>query len=327
MAQSLFKLLRSRRPEREIDVLAPRATVSLVARMPEISMGILINQKHGDFGFSYRKGLGEKLREKKYRQAFVLPNSLKSALVPFFADIPVRTGFRGEYRYVLLNDMRMLNKKRLPRMVDRFVALGVLAGEPLPDIEYPKLIVDRENLSDLVEKLRLEVDRPVLGICPGAEFGDAKRWPERHYAALCDYAVARGMRAWIFGGPNDRATGERILALMSTGAPRQAVNLAGETTLLDAIDLLGACALVVSNDTGLMHVAAAVGCALAVVYGSTSPAFTPPLSDRASTVSENLSCSPCFKRTCPLGHKNCLNELLPKRLEDLIDKHARGAPS
>lgn len=322
MAQSLFKLLHARWPERDIDVLAPAATVALVSRMPEVSMGILLDQRHGQFGLGYRKRLGSRLKERHYRQAFVLPNSLKSALVPFFADVEIRTGFRGEYRYALLNDMRMLNEKKLPRMVDRFLALGVGVADPLPEAEFPALMVDEDNLGALAEKFDIDVKGPVLGICPGAEFGDAKRWPEAHFAALCEYAATRGMQAWIFGGRNDCVIGERIVSGLSADARAKTTNLTGQTSLLDAIDLLSACALVVSNDSGLMHVAAAVDVPVVVLYGSTSPAFTPPLSHRAEILSENLSCSPCFKRTCPLRHKNCLNRLLPSRVETIVDRYA-----
>lgn len=327
MAQSLFKFLRAKRPARDIDVLAPSATLSLVTRMAEVSMGILIDQKHGQLGLSYRKRLGNSLREKAYRQAIVLPNSLKSALVPFFADIPVRTGYRGEYRYALLNDMRMLNEARLPRMVDRFVALGVGVSDNLPAIEYPSLMIDSDNFANLVRTLDLDTTRPVLGICPGAEFGDAKRWPERHFAELAEYAVLQGMNVWILGGPNDRVVGNNVTSLMSTKSRASTVDLTGETALVDAVDLLGACALVVSNDSGLMHVAAAVGAPMAVVYGSTSPAFTPPLSAGAEIVTENLDCSPCFKRTCPLGHKHCLTRLMPARIAPLVDRYASGGPA
>lgn len=322
MAQSLFRLLRARRPERDIDVLAPAATVPLVARMPEVSMGIVLKQQHGQLGLGYRRRLGRSLREKRYGQAIILPNSLKSALVPFFADIPVRTGFRGEFRYALVNDMRMLDEVRLPRMVDRFVALGVGAADPLPTFEFPRLLVDGDHLSSLAESLELDLSRPVLGICPGAEFGDAKRWPERHFAALGDYAVSRGMNVWILGGPGDRVIAGNVLTMMSAASRICTADLTGRTSLVDAVDLLAACVLVVSNDSGLMHVASAAGVPVAVVYGSTSPTFTPPLSERAEVVSEYLSCSPCFKRTCPLGHKNCLNQLLPARVEPIVDRYA-----
>lgn len=325
MAQSLFKLLRAKHPDRDIDVLAPAASLPLVQRMPEVSMGILLSQGHGQLGLAYRKRLGETLGGKGYHRAVILPNSLKSALVPFFADVPVRTGFRGEYRYALINDMRMLNKTRLPRMVDRFVALGVGPDDPLPRAEHPKLIVDADNLAVLTDKLALDLSRPVMGICPGAEYGDAKRWPERHFAALCDYAVTRGMNVWILGGPKDRTIAGNIMGLLSTQAAQHTVDLTGETSLIDVIDLLGTCALVVSNDSGLMHIASAVEVPVVVLYGSTSPDFTPPLTDRTEILSLYLSCSPCFKRICPLGHKNCLNQLFPSMVEPIVDRYADGS--
>lgn len=325
MAQSLYKMLRRKSPDSEIDVLAPASTLSLVARMPEVTLGIGFKPGHGELNLSYRRGLGEKLKERRYRRAFVLPNSFKSALVPFFADIPVRTGFRGEFRYLVINDMRMPGKSRLPRMVDQFVSLGVPAGADLPEIEYPQLTADETNLAQCLETLSLDLSRPVLGICPGAEFGEAKKWPEQHFATLTSQAIVRGMQVWIFGGPNDVDTGRRISELAGPTGRDSIRNLAGKTSITDVIDLISHCNLVVSNDSGLMHIAAATGRSLIALFGSTSPAFTPPLSTKARVVSENLSCSPCFKRICPLGHKNCLNGLLPDRLIPLLDAQLNGA--
>lgn len=325
MAQSLYKLLRRKSPDAQIDVLAPASTLSLVSRMPEVSLGIGFKPGHGELNMSYRRGLGEKLKPRRYRHAFILPNSFKSALVPFFAEVPVRTGFRGEFRYVLINDMRMLSRSRLPRMVDQFVSLGVPAGADLPEIEYPQLTTDQVNLARCLEALGLDADRPVLGICPGAEFGDAKKWPERHFATLAGEAIARGMQVWIFGGPGDVATGQAIRELAEPGVRGHIQNLAGKTSVTDVIDLISHCKTVISNDSGLMHIAAATGRPLIALFGSTSPEFTPPLSGQARVVSENLSCSPCFKRTCPLGHKDCLNGLLPARLIPLLDVQLREA--
>ncbi|MBD3647807.1 MAG: lipopolysaccharide heptosyltransferase II [Pseudomonadales bacterium] len=315
MSQALYKLLK-KRIDADIDVLAPAASVSLVARMAEVSRGIRLDTGHGELKLNYRWNLATRLRDNHYDQAIVLPNSLKSSLIPFLAGIQTRTGFRGEFRYYLLNDMRLLDERRLPRMVDRFVALGLPDGAPLPDaIDYPSLMVDTENRDRLCDALSLSVDRPVLGVCPGAEYGDAKKWPEEHYAALIDFAVSQGMQAWIFGSPADAGTAAKIVAALTDRGRSHTVDLTGETRLTDAIDLLSRCNLVVSNDSGLMHVAAAVGCPVAVIYGSTSPGFTPPLSDRVEIVTDDLPCSPCFQRTCPLRHKDCLYRLMPDRLE------------
>lgn len=327
MAQSLFKLLRTKHPDRPLDVLAPGASVSLVSRMPEVSLGIHLETGHGELNLSYRRGLGRRLKARNYQRAFVLPNSFKSALVPFFADIPVRTGFRGEFRYVLINDMRMLSESRLPRMVDRFVALGVGINDPLPEIQPPRLMVDEGNRVNCLDTFELRLDRPVLGLCPGAEYGDAKKWPEAHYAAVADYAVARGMQVWMFGSSGDADACRRIVEQATADTRPALVNLAGRTSLTDAVDLLSLCALIISNDSGLMHVACAVGCPVAVVYGSTSPSFTPPLAGDAEIVSDELPCSPCFKRNCPLGHKNCLTQLHASRLFPIVDRHLGSTPS
>jgi heptosyltransferase II len=326
MAQTLFKLLRQKSPDTDIDVLAPAASLALVARMPEVSMGILVKAGHGELRLSYRKGLGEQLRERGYTQAIVLPNSLKSALIPLFAGIPVRTGYQGEYRYWLVNDMRMLNRVRQPRMVDQFMALGLPIGRDLPPLQPPALIVDEANRAALLPKLGLSLDRPVLCLCPGAEYGDAKKWPARHFATLASHAIGRGMQVWIMGGPADCPDGAAIMGGLDRDQVRHCFDLTGKTTLLDAVDLLSHGNLVVSNDSGLMHIAAATGRKLAVVYGSTSPAFTPPLCDSAEILSENLACSPCFARSCPLQHKNCLNQLLPERLYALVDASLPAQP-
>ncbi len=308
MSQVLYKLLRARWQDCEIDVLAPPASLPLVARMAEVNRGIRFDLAHGELGLGKRFALGEALKKNHYSRAIVLPNSLKSALVPFAAEVPIRTGFRGEYRYFLINDMRLLSKRRLPRMIDRFAVLGTKTGNLPPDsIPFPELRVDPENQESLCQKLGLSLDRPVLGFCPGAEFGDAKKWPPRHFAALAQQAAQQGYQIWLFGGPGDAGVTAEIAATQG----EHCVDLAGKTSLLDAIDLIGLCSQVVSNDSGLMHIAAAVGVHTTVVYGSTSPEFTPPLTDKLDIVSLGLDCSPCFKRECPLKHKDCLNKLGP----------------
>jgi len=320
MSQTLYKILRQRYPDALIDVIAPPSAVSLVTRMAEVSRGIRFEMPHGEVSLAKRKAFGHALRKNNYDQAIILPNSLKSALVPFHADIPIRTAFRGEYRYYLINDMRLLHKRNMPRMIDRFAALGVKLGQVPKDIPFPELMIDEVNQARLLTDLSLNQDRPILGICPGAEFGDAKKWPEQHYGKVAQAAIDQGKQVWIFGGPGDHATGEMICAQVASKDAKYCLNLAGETGLLDVIDLLNLCQQVVSNDSGLMHIAAAVGCATTVVYGSTSPDFTPPLTEKLDIVSLDLDCRPCFKRTCPLKHKDCLNKLLPERVIERLEK-------
>ena len=307
MSQVIYSALREEYPDIDIDVLAPSATLSLVTRMPEVNRGILIDQAHGQVGLGYRFRLGAELKKNNYDWAIITPNSFKSALVPFAADVPLRTGFLGEYRYFLLNDIKLLDKPRLPLMTDRFLALvGKTSAEMIP----PRLGVDKQSQASFLARHQLATDKPVIGFCPGAEFGDAKKWPEAHYGALAKQLIDQGYRIWIFGSPADQATGETIVSI----AGHDCINLAGETSILEAIDLLAICQTVVSNDSGLMHIAAAVGTRVVAIYGSTSPGFTPPISEEAHIVRRSLDCSPCFKRTCPLGHKDCLNKLMPEQV-------------
>jgi len=251
-----------------------------------------------------------------YSQAIVLPNSLKSALVPAFAGIPTRTGFRGEMRYWLINDMRMLSKRRLPLTVQRFVALGRAWNQPLPDpLPRPRLVADAANQARLRETLELAGDRRAVAFMPGAEYGPAKQWPLEHFAAVARELTARGIAVWILGSAKDAEAGEAI----ARGLPGVR-NLAGRTSLGDAVDLLALCEGAVTNDSGLMHVAAALDVPLVAIFGSSSPGHTPPLAepDRVAIRYLGLECSPCFKRTCPLGHLRCLTEITPASVLDAL---------
>ncbi len=314
MAQTLFKSLLSTRPSVTIDVMAPAAALAVTKRMPEVDRSILFEMAHGELRLMYRRRFARSLDD--YGQAIVLPNSTKSGLVLLFAGICRRTGFLGEMRYFLLNDIRSLDEQRLPRMIDRFVALGD-ERDP-PEIEYPELKLDQKNQEECLKRLELDLERPVMGICPGAEFGDAKKWPEEHYASLANYGIEHGLQVWIFGSPRDNVAAGKICDAVEN--VEYCHNLAGKTTLVDVVDLMALAQLVVSNDSGLMHIASAVGCETAVIYGSTSPTFTPPLTQKVEIVSRELSCSPCFERTCPLEHKECLSRLQPQRLHHVVDK-------
>ncbi|MGI9322236.1 MAG: lipopolysaccharide heptosyltransferase II [Pseudomonadales bacterium] len=315
MSQVIYTRLKAADPDCQIDLLAPAATLPLASRMTEIRQALLIDQQHGQLGLGYRYRLGRELRGKGYARALVTPNSFKSALVPFFADIPQRTGFLGEYRYYLLNDLRLLDKKRLPKMVDRFLALTVKPDATVPAPSQPHLSIDVSNQRRLVEKFQLDLAEPVVGLCPGAEYGDAKQWPVEHFAELAKRLMASGKAVWVFGSAGDADIAAQLTGLTSDGC----VNLAGKTSLTDAVDLLALCEAVVSNDSGLMHVAAAVGARVVALYGSTSPDFTPPGSSDAVLLSTGIECSPCFKRTCPLGHRNCLRELHPNLAFDALE--------
>lgn len=305
MAQSLFKALRTASAGAAIDVLAPRWSLPLLARMPEVRAGIAMPLGHGRLGLLARWRLGQSLRG-RYHQAIVLPNSWKSALVPYAANIPRRTGWRGEMRYGLLNDIRRLDKQRLPMTVQRFVALSMAADTGLPEIQPPRLEVRATDVQAAMQALGVKKnsERKVLALCPGAEYGPAKQWPTVHFAELGRQFAHRGYDLWLFGADKDRAICDGIAATCKV-----VTNLAGRTTLEQAVDLMSLADAVVSNDSGLMHVAAALDRPLVALYGSSDPGFTPPLNARHRIVSLGLKCSPCFERECPLGTTACLVDM------------------
>ena len=314
MAQVLFKLMKQQQPDVAIDVLAPAWSAPLLARMPEVRASFDLPLKHGEFGFSVRKNIGHELRG-QYQQAILLPNSWKSALVPFFASIPQRTGWRGEMRYGVLNDIRTLDKQHYPLMIERFAALAFPAQATLPEIlPHPSLLISDDNKQAALQQHTLHLQKPVLALCPGAEFGPAKRWPEQHYAAVAAARITAGEQVWIFGSEKDAPVGNAIHNALPASLQTDCYNLAGKTSLAEAIDLLSCASAVVSNDSGLMHIAAALHKPLVAVYGSSSPQFTPPLADAVEVVRLGIECSPCFKRECPLVHLNCLKQLPPEQV-------------
>jgi heptosyltransferase II len=265
---------------------------------------------HGKFDIRARKQLGIELRGEGYTHAFVLPNSWKSALVPYFARVPKRVGYRGEARWGLLTDARRLDKRMFPRLVDRFAALAVPRGALVPMPPSPGLVPDIRNRADAMRALRLKTDRPVVIMCPGAEYGPAKRWPPNQFSELAAMFLRDGLQVWIIGSPNDRMATDAVLNSLGDNV-HKVRDLTGRTDLGTAIDILSSASLVVSNDSGLMHAAAAVGVPLVALFGSSSPVYTPPLSPTAQIARIDISCSPCFKRECPLGHFKCMRELKP----------------
>ncbi|HEX5055853.1 MAG TPA: lipopolysaccharide heptosyltransferase II [Gammaproteobacteria bacterium] len=306
MAQSLFMDLRQRYPQAAIDVVAPRWSLPLLARMPQIRQGFGLEAAHGELRLRERYRLGRELRARRYERAIVLTRSLKSALIPYWARIPQRTGYRGEWRFGLLNDMRPM-PPQLDQTVKRFVALGLPRGEAWSErpLSQPSLRVDEENRRRMMQRLGLNLERPVVGIMPGAEYGPAKQWPPEYFAELLRSLAQRRVEAWIFGSQKDYPVAESIVRL-SGGWGR---NLCGQTRLEDAVDLISAVSVAVSNDSGLMHIAAALQRPLLALYGSSSPAFTPPLDERAVIFYRAVECSPCFLRKCPYGHYRCLREI------------------
>ena len=310
LSQPLLKRLHERHPGSLLDALAPPWTAPLFRRMPEIHEVIEHPFRHGELRIAQRYRLGRKLSRAGYHQAIVLPNSFKTALAPLFAGIPLRTGFVGELRRGILNDARPLVKSRYPLMVERFALLAEKPGVPLErPTPLPRLEISDEARCAALEKLRLPSRRPVAILCPGAEYGPAKRWPPRHFAELAR-KLAPLYEVWLIGSAKDQGIGDEIQAASENAC----INLCGKTSLDEAIALLAGATLVVTNDSGLMHVAAALERPLIALYGSSSPSFTPPLSADARVLKLDLPCSPCFKRECPLGHFKCMIDLTPDQV-------------
>lgn len=312
MAQSLFIALKQQYPDCEIDVLAPAWTRPLLERMPEVRAAIDMPVTHGMFAWKLRRQLGMSLRG-QYQQAIVLPNSWKSALIPWFAKIPKRTGWRGEMRYGLLNDLRQLDKQALPLMVERFVSLALPAekAKQKPNWQLPAMVAGNV-IGDLNPPLMTDQQRLIL--CPGAEFGPAKQWPVSHYAELAEHFLQQGWQVLIMGSKADKKVAGEIVGAVGKELRGQLFNVAGKTQLAEAIDLLATANQVVSNDSGLMHIAAALNKPLLAIYGPTSPAFTPPLSKTAEIVQIPVDCGPCFKRICPEGHHKCMLDITPQQI-------------
>lgn len=290
MSHSLYQALRQQDPACQIDVLAPNWCKPLLERMPEVRQALTMPIGHGELALGKRYQLGKSLRQ-QYDMAIVLPNSLKSALIPFFAKIALRRGWKGESRYGLLNDLRQ-HKQAYPMMVQRYVALAY-AKEQLPNaqeltIPRPYLAVEPQQIlaakQQFAKALAPIGTAPVIGFCPGAEFGPAKRWPHYHYARLAQLLIAQGYAILVFGSAKDKEVGEQICQSLPVALQSHCINLAGQTSLNQAVDLMAGCRAVVSNDSGLMHIAAALGRPLVACYGPTSPAYTPPLSDKAKVL-------------------------------------------
>jgi heptosyltransferase-2 len=299
MAHSMLQVVKQHYPRARLTILAPQATLQITELMPEINERILMPDQHGQFNLKTRFKLACQLRAKKFDLAYVLPNTWKSALIPFLAGIPQRVGAQGEQRYFLLNDLRK-GLKKLPLMVQRYVTLAYRKNEFTPEMHFPfpRLSVP-ETLRDQVKKrLNLNLQKPVLVLSPGAAFGPAKRWPAEYFAQVATAKIAKGFQVWVIGGPAEEALG----ALIAKLEPRTH-NFVRQTSLLEMAALLSFAQQVLTNDSGPMHIAASLDVPVFAIFGSSSAGFTPPLGDKITIIEKlGLSCRPCFERVCPLGH-------------------------
>ncbi len=315
MAQPLLQRLRATQPERPIDVLAPPAVSPVWRQMAEVDEVLETPFRHGALQLRERWRYARELRARGYADAYVLPNTLKYALIPWLAGIPRRVGYKGESRYGLINVMH--HDETPPRpMVAFYAALAhaptatVLDAASRAALERPRMQASAAQIAAICRRSGIALEPPLVVFAPGAEFGGAKRWPAEHFAALARAIVAADPQAQValLGSPKDQAVCDTVLAAAALPAGAM-FNLAGVTSLAEAIALIARAAAVVSNDSGLLHIASALNRPVVALYGPTDPDHAPPFSDIAASISLRLDCAPCRQRECPLGHQDCMRKM------------------
>jgi heptosyltransferase-2 len=320
MTQPLLASLKAQYPHSNIDVLASTWVAPIYRACPEVNEVIEAKLEHRQLQWGLRKQIAKDIEAKQYQACFVLPNSLKSALIPWLANIPFRIGYRGEYRFGLINiSLKNPSKVNRPPMVEHYLALGQLLNEDGASASTalaPVLNVLPSAKQSALQKCTQEniSSSPIYIFCPGAEYGPSKRWPAAHFADLAQRLVAENNsnQILLLGGKGDHPIAQEIAS--QAGCPNNLHNWCGETSLDEAIALIGMATAVVSNDSGLMHIAAALKTPQVAIFGSSDPGHTPPLSEKAKVIWLNLPCSPCHQKECPLGHLQCLKDILPQEV-------------
>jgi len=323
--QPLLANLKALYPNSKIDVLASAWVAPIYRACSEVHEVIEAKFEHQKLQWHLRKKLAKEIEAKKYQTCFVLPNSFKSALIPWLANIPFRIGYRGEMRFGLIN-LALDNPSKInrPPMVEHYLALSQLLKDDAPI--QPEKLIPRLNVSssakqsveNKLQNTNISSDL-IYVMCPGAEYGPTKRWPTEHFAVLAQKLIAEkpSIQIVILGSKSDHS-----LAYEITSQVKHHTNIhnwCGNTSLDEAIALIGMSKAVVSNDSGLMHIAAALRIPQVAIFGSSDPAHTPPLSDKAEVIWLNMPCSPCHKRVCPLGHLKCLKDILPGQVLDTLN--------
>lgn len=305
---TVVRLLQARFPGRPIDVLTTEMVAPLLDYMPGVRKGIVFDLPRGRLAFSQHRALAERLRRVGYGQALVMSRKWKAALAPYLAGIPVRTGFVGEMRFGLLNDVRS-GERKLPRMVDQCAVLALPKNTPVPaDWPLPALVAPPEEVAAWRQRRGLVDPKPVAAFAPGA-VGLSKRWP--YFADLAQRLVAEGFSVWVLGGAGETALAAEIVA---AGGP--AVHDLTGPDLRNAILALAAAQVAVSNDSGLLHVAAALGTPAIGIFGPTSPRLWAPLNPIAAVIetATDVPCRPCHKPACRFGHHRCMREIEADRV-------------
>jgi len=301
MSQTLLKRIKSENPNTVIDILVNSTFKSLVERMPEISKAVILDCGHKELGLLKRLNLARRIKG-NYDQSIVLSRSIKSALIPYLAKIPIRTGELGESRYILINDLKKFTKEDRRKTAFRYVSMFSKKQEVLNEKYYPSLKSDLENIKILSKKYKLNLDKKIIIFAPGAAFGPSKMWPVERFKELGE-KLNKDFFILILGSNGEKKIGDKIVT------NKNMMNLCGETTITDAVDLMHVSEFCVSNDSGLMHLASATNTKSISIYGATSPELTPPLTSNKEIHYRGISCSPCFEKKCKYGHYNCLVEI------------------
>ena len=301
---SVVRVLQQRFPGRPVDLLATPLNAPLADYMPGVRQAIVSELPRGRIAFARQRELAARLKANRYGSVLVMPRTWKAALAPFLAGIPERIGYFGEARLLLLNELRA-GERRLPRMVDQCAMLALPRGAPLPPAwPLPELRVPAAEAAAWRTRRGLD-GRPAVALAPGA-VGPSKRWTSEGFAAVAAALGRQGMAVWVLGGPGERELAGEI-AERSGGAAR---DLTG-TDLREAVLALAAARLAISNDSGLLHVAAALGTPSIGIFGPTSARLWAPLNPLAATVetTSELACQPCHKPVCALGHHRCMRDI------------------
>ena len=314
MTEPLLRVLAQR--GETLTVAAMPWVAPIYRAMPQVAHVIELPFSRGALQWWARRRFAQAWRG-QFDRAYVAPNSWKSAVLPWFAGVPVRVGYHGEARFVLLNQ-RIPNPDKDQRgaMVAHYLALAQIEAD---SSVQPKLDLSLDLLKTTLLNFDLKLGAYAV-FAPGAEYGPAKRWPAANFAEM---GLRTGLPVVLLGSAKEAALCDDIATRINQERPKNARNLAGKTDLSQAMALIASSQAMLSNDSGLMHVAAAMGVPQVAVFGSSSPLHTPPLSDKAvvlwlkneASYQPALDCAPCFERICPLGHLRCLNDLMPERVE------------
>jgi|TARA_B110000858_G_scaffold185732_1_gene228199 heptosyltransferase II len=313
ISQSLLKYLKKEYPNCQIDMIVRPELTNLVKMMPEVKNIYPLDIKHKEFGLIKRHILAKEIKKHLYSTSIILPNSFKSAIIPWLANIPVRIGYNRELRLFLLNKKYSLIKHK-DSMVNRYLKL---ADGSYSDVIRPSLLINGDSSKLISRKYLINNSKKNIVLCPEAEYGSAKRWPINKWMQLANFYKEKDYNVYFLGKNKSlEIKYQNILKKDSI------ISLLGKTSLEEAAYILSIVDLVVTNDSGLMHITASVNTNLISIFGSSSPFYTPPLmkDQFGEVIYKALTCSPCFKRECPLQHLNCLNNISS---EEILDKSSK----